>query len=455
MYDPALPPQNIEAEESILGGILLDPKAMGRIVDFLAADAFYLRSHQEIYRAAVFLHGKGKPTDVMTVSSWLQDYQLLDEVGGIPRLLQLIERTVSAANIDRYAELVMDKYVRRQLIGTGGKVIELARDTTRELDEVLDGAEQEVFLVSNQGRTTRTLSNGEVASAAFTELEKNNPIYPTGLRELDNLIVGFEPGTLTLLAGRPSMGKSQAALFFALQMMVARRIPVIFFSLEMTAQQLEYRLWSLLSVHPHYCDCGFYPLRSGRIRQHRAGLAPLTEREHETIARVLGIATELPLYLNDDRGTTVVGIASECRRLISEKKKPGLVVVDYLQMMADDSPNGNRSYELGNVARGLYKMAGDLNVPVLALSQISRAVEGRNNKRPVMADLSQSGILEMVSDNVVLLYRDEYYNPDSSDRDVLELIVGKARHGLTGTARFLFDKSYGLLTELPGGNHGN
>jgi replicative DNA helicase len=428
---------------------------MGRIVDFLAADAFYLRSHQEIYRAAVFLHGKGKPTDVMTVSSWLQDYQLLDEVGGIPRLLQLIERTVSAANIDRYAELVMDKYVRRQLIGTGGKVIELARDTTRELDEVLDGAEQEVFLVSNWGRTTRTLSNGEVASDAFTELEKNNPIHPTGLRELDNLIVGFEPGTLTLLAGRPSMGKSQAALFLALQMMVARRIPVVFFSLEMTAQQLEYRLWSLLSVHPHYCDCGFYPLRSGRIRQHRAGLAPLTEREHETIARVLGIATELPLYLNDDRGTTVVGIASECRRLISEKKKPGLVVVDYLQMMADNSPNGNRSYELGNVARGLYKMAGDLNVPVLALSQISRAVEGRNNKRPVMADLSQSGILEMVSDNVVLLYRDEYYNPDSSDRDVLELIVGKARHGLTGTARFLFDKSYGLLTELPGGNHGN
>jgi replicative DNA helicase len=455
MYDPALPPQNIEAEESILGGILLDPKAMGRIVDFLVANAFYVRSHQEIYRAAVSLHGKGKPTDLMTVSSWLQDYQLLDEVGGIPRLLQLIERTVSAANIDRYAELVMDKYVRRQLIGTGGKVIELARDTTRELDEVLDGAEQEVFLVSNWGRTTRTLSNGEVASAAFTELEKNNPIYPTGLRELDNLIVGFEPGTLTLLAGRPSMGKSQAALFLALQMMVARRIPVVFFSLEMTAQQLEYRLWSLLSVHPHYCDCGFYPLRSGRIRQHRAGLAPLTEREHETIARVLGIATELPLYLNDDRGTTVVGMASECRRLISEGKRPGLVVVDYLQMMADDSPNGNRSYELGNVARGLYKMAGDLNVPVLALSQISRAVEGRNNKRPVMADLSQSGILEMVSDNVVLLYRDEYYNPDSSDRDVLELIVGKARHGLTGTARFLFDKSYGLLTELPGGNHGN
>lgn len=279
----------------------------------------------------------------------------------------------------------MDKYVRRQLIGIG-EIIEWARDTTRELDEVMDGAEQAVFRVSNRGRTTRTLPNSEVASAAFTELEKNNPIYPTGLRELDDLIVGFEPGTLTLLAGRPSMGKSQAALFFALQML-ARRIPVVFFSLEMTAQQLEYRLWSLLSVHPHYCDYGFSPLRSGRIRQHRAGLAPLTELERETIVDVLKVAAELPLYFNDDRGTTVMGIASECRRL--------------------------------------------------------------------MADLSQSGILEMVSDNVVLLYRDEYYNPDSADRDVLELIVGKARHGLTGTARCLFDKSYGLLTELPGGNHGN
>ena len=321
MYDPALPPQNIEAEESILGGILLDPKAMGRIVDFLLADAFYVRSHQEIYRAAVSLHGKGKPTDLMTISSWLQDHQLLDEVGGIPRLLQLIERTVSAANIDRYAELVMDKYVRRQLIGIGGEVIELARDTTRELDEVLDGAEQAVFRVSNQGRTTRTLPNSEVASAAFSELEKNNPIYTTGLRELDDLIVGFEPGTLTLLAGRPSMGKSQAALFFALQML-ARRIPVVFFSLEMTAQQLEYRLWSLLSVHPHYCDYGFSPLRSGRIRQHRAGLAPLTELERETIVNVLKVAAELPLYFNDDRGTTVMGIASECWRLIGEKKNP-------------------------------------------------------------------------------------------------------------------------------------
>jgi replicative DNA helicase len=455
MYDPALPPQNIEAEESILGGILLDPKAIGRIIDILVRDAFYVRSHQEIYRAAIELYGKGKPTDLMTVSSWLQDHHALDEVGGIPRLLQLVDRTVSAANIDRYAELVMDKYVRRQLISAGGEVIELARDTTIELDEVLYGAEQKLFRLSSGGRSTRTVPNSEVAAAAFEELEKDNPIYPTGLSELDRLIIGFEPGTLTLLAGRPSMGKSQAALFLALQMIIEHQLPVVFFSLEMTARQLEYRLWSLLSVHQRYRDRDFLAFRNERIRQHRAGLAPLTERELKTIVDVLKIATELPLYFNDDRGTTVTGMASECRRLISEKKKPGLVVVDYLQMMAGESQSGNRSYELGDVARGLYKMAGDLNLPILALSQISRAVEGRNNKRPTMADLSQSGILEMVSDTVIMLYRDEYYNPDSPDQDVLELIVGKARHGETGTARCAFDKSYGLLSELSGGSYGN
>jgi replicative DNA helicase len=240
-----------------------------------------------------------------------------------------------------------------------------------------------------------------------------------------------------------------------LQMIIEHQLPVVFFSLEMTARQLEYRLWSLLSVHQRYRDRDFLAFRNERIRQHRAGLAPLTERELKTIVDVLKIATELPLYFNDDRGTTVTGMASECRRLISEKKKPGLVVVDYLQMMAGESQSGNRSYELGDVARGLYKMAGDLNLPILALSQISRAVEGRNNKRPTMADLSQSGILEMVSDTVIMLYRDEYYNPDSPDQDVLELIVGKARHGETGTARCAFDKSYGLLSELSGGSYGN
>jgi replicative DNA helicase len=381
----------------------------------------------------------------MTVTTWLTDQGILEKVGGISKLAQLVDRTVSAVNIDRYAQLVMDKYLRRKLIGAGHQVVEWGYDTTTELEEVFSQSEQAVFNVSVQKLRSLTRPNSEVASEAYSLLEAQHPIHPTGLYDLDDLIVGFEPGTLTLLAGRPSMGKTHISLFLTHQFLSQHQLPVVFFSLEMTALQLEYRLWSLLSVSARNPD--LVPLAGDRLRKYRAGMGELDSEELDTIAAVMGIASELPLYLNDDRGITVTGIASECRRLISERGRLGLVVVDYLQMMASES-GGNRSYELGDVARGLYKMAGDLNVPVLALSQISRAVEGRNDKRPTMADLSQSGILEMVADTVILAYRDDYYNPDTPDREVLELIVGKARHGSTGVARFLFDKSYGLLKSL-------
>ncbi len=440
-------PQNIDAEESILGGILLDPSAFDRIANDLHPGAFYVKAHSEIYQAALTLHSQGQPTDLMTVTIWLKDHGMLEKVGGTSKLAQLVDRTVSAVNIDRYAALVMDKYLRRELIWAGNEIASLGADTAISLESVFDQSESRLFKVSQNRLNSRTLPNGSVAAFVYDSLEKNTPIYQSGLYDLDKMIFGFEPGTLTLVAGRPSMGKTYVSIFLALQMIVLHKLPVVFFSLEMTSEQLEYRLWSLLSVHDAYYQHKFEPIESDRIRLHRSGQSPLSLKELTNISLVMGLATELPLYLNDDRGITANGIASECRRLITEQGKIGLVVVDYLQMMASDS-GGNRSYELGDVARTLYKMAGDLNVPVLALSQISRAVEARNNKRPTMADLSQSGILEMVADHVILVYRDEYYNPDTPDREILELIVGKARHGSTGTAKFLFDSSYGLLKSL-------
>lgn len=445
-----LPPQNIETEEAILGGILLDPKALDRIVNELQPDAFYVEAHRKIYKAALALHRQGQPTDLMSVSAHLADQGQLNWVGGTGRLAQLVDRTISAINIDRYAALVMEKYVRRELSRTGMQIHDLAYDTTQELNAVLYQSEQQLFQVSNRKLQSRTQPNSDVAIAAYEELENDSPIYPTGIYDLDELIAGFEPGTLTLLAGRPSMGKTQCGMFLTLQMIVKHQLPVLFFSLEMTAKQLEYRLWSLLSVHSAYHPLDFVPLMSDRIRQHRAGLKKLTEPEMDTIARLMAVATELPLYFNDDRGITVTGMASECRRLVSEGKRPGLIVIDYLQMMASDTQEGNRSYELGDVARELYKMAGDLNIPILALSQISRAVESRNNKRPLMSDLSQSGILEMVADNIIMVYRDDYYNPDTPDREVLELNVSKSRHGSTGMVKCLFDKSYGLIKNMRG-----
>lgn len=442
-----LPPQNIEAEEAILGGIMLDPEAIGRVSDRLIPEAFYISGHKDIYQAALRLYSQNKPTDLLSVTAWLSDHDLLTRIGGRNKLATLLDRTVSTVNIDALAGLVMEKYLRRQLIKAGNEIVHLGYETETELPLVLNQAEQKVFELSNQSFGDNTEHNSTINIAAYEELDSGNPIYPTGLDELDDLLVGFEDGTLTILAGRPSMGKSFIALFLALQMILLHNLPVVIFSLEMTKPQLEYRLWSLISVTNAYKDLGLVPLRSDRIRKHRAGRETLADWEFTSIAKVVGIASELPLYMNDSRAITVSGIASECRQIKSKEGKLGLVVVDYLQMMAEDS-GGNRSYELGDVARGLYKMAGELNVPVLALSQISRGVEGRQNKRPMMSDLSQSGILEMVADNIVLAYRDEYYNPDTVDRGLLELIVAKARHGETGTATVLFDKAYGIIKNL-------
>lgn len=448
MSELMLPPHTIEAEEAVLGGILLDPHAMSRVVDLLVPESFYLTPHQNIYRAALKLYKADKPINLLTVVSWLTDQGLLERVGGKSKLAQLVDRTVSAVNIDALAELIVMKHTRRRLLSASHEISKLAYDQSNKLDDVLYEAEQQIYDISNQKFQSDTEDNAAVAVAAYEFLESESEIYPTGLYDLDNLLVGLEPGTLNIVAGRPSMGKSQIALFLAHQMLMLHSQPVAFFSLEMSKKQLEYRLWSLISATPTYREeHKLLPIRSDRVRRHKAKLEPLQPWEYENISKIVAIAADLPLYLNDDRNIGVAGIASECRQIKAKQGKLGLVVVDYLQMMAEEQ-GGNRSYELGDVARGLYKLSSDLQVPVLALSQISRGVEARNNKRPMMSDLSQSGILEMVADNIILAYRDEYYNPDTPDKGILELIVGKARHGDTGTATVLFDKSCGVIRNL-------
>ena len=442
-----LPPTNIEAEEAILGGILLDPLAISRVCDYLVPDAFYISSYNEIYQALLRLHHNGKPTDLLTVIDWLKDHDLLMKIGGRNKLVSLLERTVSAVNIDVLAELVMHKYIRRRLIRVSYEINELAHQTQIDLPEIIEASQQKLYQVSNEQFHTNTEHNSAIAYYAYTDLESNKPIYPTGLKELDKLIIGFEPGTLNIVAGRPSMGKSMIAMNLALGTIQNYNLPVVIFSLEMSKMQLEYRLWSTISVHKEYESLLTKPIRSDRVRRHRSGFNPLSDKEFASIAKIASVSGDLPLYINDSRGITVAGITSECRQIQAREGSLGLVIVDYLQMMAPDT-QGNRSYELGDVARGLYKMASELDVPVLALSQISRGVEGRNNKRPIMSDLSQSGVLEMVADNVILLYRDEYYHRETVDKGILELIVAKARHGETGTAVLLMDTAYSIVRNI-------
>jgi replicative DNA helicase len=408
MNEPNLPPANIEAEEAILGGILFDPQAIFRIEAQLNPYAFYVSAHQEIYQAVLKLYHQGKPTDFITVSTYLSDRHRLDKVGGTAKLAQLLNRTVSAVNIDRYVDLVMDKFHRRKMIEAGHKIVDLGYDSTLELEKLLNDSEQEIFSVTQQKIKSDTENNSEIAMSAFNQLEENNPIYPTGISELDKLIMGFEPGTLTILAARPSMGKSAISLYLALQQMIQHQLPVFIFSLEMIKHHMEYRLWSLMSRMDCYQHLGLTPINGDRIRQYRAKLSSLNEEEMNSIAKIIEVASKLPLYMNGNRGINVARITSECRQVKAKEGKLGLVIVDYLQMIASDT-GGNRSYELGDVGRGLYQLAGELDVPVLALSQVSRGVEGRQNKRPMMSDLSQSGILEMVADNIIFAYRDEYY----------------------------------------------
>jgi replicative DNA helicase len=422
--------------------------AMSRVEPDLRIEAFYLQSHQEIYRAAMNLYRQQKPTDFMAVSTYLSDRNLLEKVGGSGRLAQLLNQTVSAVNIDRYTKLVNEKHVRRQLITSGHEIVELGYDNLSELEDVINDSQKKVFQVGDLKMNHETDSTGDISVAYFNELESDNPIYESGLYDLDDLMVGFEPGTMTILAGRPSMGKSAIANYFTLQMATQHKLPAVYFSLEMTKKQLQARLWSLISEFHCYSHYNLTKIRGDRLRKHRAGKISLNQQELDSIAKIIAICAELPIFINDNRGISVAGIASECRRIKAREGNLGLVVVDYLQMMAGENANGNRSYDLGDVARSLYKLAGEIDAPILALSQVSRGVEARQDKRPMMSDLSQSGILEMVADNIIFAYRDEYYYPDTVNQNILELILTKARHGDTGKIELLFDKSCGMIDSL-------
>lgn len=259
------------------------------------------------------------------------------KIGGRNKLVSLLERTVSAVNIDVLAELVMHKYIRRRLIRVSYEINELAHQTQIDLPEIIEASQQKLYQVSNEQFHTNTEHNSAIAYYAYTDLESNKPIYPTGLKELDKLIIGFEPGTLNIVAGRPSMGKSMIAMNLALGTIQNYNLPVVIFSLEMSKIQLEYRLWSTISVHKEYESLLTKPIRGDRVRRHRSGFNPLSDKEFASIAKIASVSGDLPLYINDSRGITVAGITSECRQIQAREGSLGLVIVDYLQMMAPDT----------------------------------------------------------------------------------------------------------------------
>lgn len=376
-----LPPQNLDAEESILGGILLDPEAIGRVTDVLVPEAFSLIAHKEIYRSALTLHSQGKPTDLMSVTSWLYDRGLLEKVGGQTKLAQLVDRTVSAVNIDQYAALVIDKYLRRKLIQAGGEIAQLGYETATELEIILDQAEQKVFSLTQDRPQQGLVPISDTLINTFQDIETRHqdlalPGLTCGYYDLDAMTGGFQRSDLIIVAGRPSMGKTAICLNIARNIAEFHKLPVAVFSLEMSKEQLVQRmLASEAEIESNH-------LRAGRVAQN----------QWERLSRALGTLSEMPIFIDDTPNMTVMQMRSQARRLQAEQRgELGLILLDYLQLM--EGGGDNRVQELSKITRSLKGLARELSVPIIALSQLSRGVEARNNKRPMMSDLRESGCL--------------------------------------------------------------
>ncbi len=433
----SIPPQNLEAEEAILGGILLDPDAISRIADLLQPEAFYLNAHREIFRTALMLHSQGKPTDLTAMTAWLSDTGLLEKVGGSNRLVELVDRVASTAALEQVARLVMDKFLRRQLIRSGNDVIKLGFDQTLPMEDVLDQAEQKIFAISQEQPSNGLTPAAEILTSTFNEIESRSlgtsvAGIPVNFYDLDAMTQGLQRSDLIIVAGRPAMGKTSIVLNLAKNVAQLHNLPVCIFSLEMSKEQLTYRLLSM--------EVG---IENGRLRTGR-----LQQEEWPLLGQGINTLGQLPIFIDDKPNSGVLEMRSLCRRLMAEQgKELGLVVIDYLQLMEGSSPD-NRVQELSRITRGLKGMARELKVPVVALSQLSRGVESRTNKRPMLSDLRESGSIEQDADLVLMIYRDEYYNAETPDKGVTEVIVTKHRNGPVGTVKLLFEPQFTRFRNL-------
>jgi replicative DNA helicase len=428
----SIPPNNIEAEEIILGGILLDPSAMSRIVDLLTPESFYIQAHGTIYQAAFELYQADKPTDLMSLTSYLTDYKLIKQVGGANKLVQLLERTVSATNIDHLASLVVDKHKRRQLISVGHNLVKLGHDTSTELESIFGQSEQQLFnLTVDKQSKFKPRPIKDYIDNKFSR--GNSPAYSTGLADLDAAIKGLVKRNLIVIAARASMGKTWLACHLAVHIAETQNKPVVFFSAEMSGEELSDRL---LSLH-------------AGIDSSRMMFNEIYKNEIETLKDTMGIVGKLPIIIDDTSASdlTPTKMRSVLRQIRHERGELGLVVLDYIQKLGDRAA-GNRAQDVGKFSGAFKDIAKEFDVPFVALAQINRGVESQGNKRPSMSDIKDSGDIEQDMDLGLLLYRDGYYNSDSSDPGVMEIIVAKNRNGSTGTCRVLFECAIGKFSDI-------
>ncbi|HVY68073.1 MAG TPA: replicative DNA helicase [Patescibacteria group bacterium] len=423
-----LPPQNLEAEMSVLGCLMLDKDAFIKIGDVITADDFYDARNRQIFEAVIALSEKNISVDILTVTNWLEERQLLDKVGGSSYLTQLVNAVPSSAHVTHYAFIVRKKGALRKLIAAAGDMTSLAFGEEGEIEDILDTAEQKLFSISQQHMKQNFVSIGSILHSTFERIDELHRDkgqlrgLPTGYVDMDGLLGGLQRSDLVVLAARPSMGKTALALDIMRHVAVNAKVPVGIFSLEMSKDQLVDRLLSSQS------DVNLWKIRTGH----------LNDDDFEKIGSAMGELSEAPIFIDDAAGSNIMEVRTKARRLHAENNV-GLIVVDYLQLMQGRSQE-NRVQEVSEISRALKLLARELNVPVLALSQLSRGVENRPDKVPQLADLRESGSIEQDADVVMFIYREEMYKGKDSRRPhIAEIHVKKHRNGPTGQVDLFFD----------------
>ncbi len=433
-----VPPQNLEAEESVLGAMMLSPGAIGAVSEILDAGDFYRESHAQIYRAALALYAKGEPVDAITLVDELEERGELEGVGGRQRVHELAALVPATANASHYARIVRETATLRGLIRVGGEIARLGWERPGEAADLVDRAEQVLFDLS-QSRVSGDFSH--IEDLLKESFERIVQLYeagvevtgvPSGFRELDKITSGFQAGNLIIVAARPSMGKSALALCIAANIAVRHETPVALFTLEMSKSEVTQRLM---------CS-------EGKVESQRLRTGKLAQDDWSRLTAASDKLMKAPIYVDDTGSVTMMEIRSKARRLKSQHPNLGLIVVDYLQLMTSGQSVENRVQEVSQISRQLKLLARDLDVPILAMSQLSRAVEQRHDKRPILSDLRDSGSIEQDADLVLFVYRDEYYNEETDQQGLAEIILSKHRNGPTGIEKLSFLKRYAKFADL-------
>ncbi|MBI2252161.1 MAG: replicative DNA helicase [Armatimonadetes bacterium] len=433
-----LPPQNIEAEQSTLGAMLIDPNAVSKVVEFFSSSDFYKEAHQIIFNVIFHLYEKGEPIDLITLSEELKRINKLEEIGGASYLTTLINVVPTSANVEYYSKIVKEKAELRNLVYAGTNIAQMGYEANESVEYLIDKSEQLIFNIARRRIGKDFLNLKDILTGAFEKIEE---LYarkahitgvPSGFKEFDTYTAGFQPSEFIVIAARPSMGKTAFCLNVAQYVAIYEKLPVAVFSLEMSKDQLVQRL-----------ICSEAGVNAQKLRTGR-----LEDADWPNITRAMAVLSEAPIFIDDTPGLTVLEMRSKARKLKIKYGGLALLIIDYLQLIRSSYRIENRNQEISEISRQIKNLSKELNIPVIALSQLSREVEKRGDKRPQLSDLRESGAIEQEADLVAFIYREEYYNPTTPQKNIAEIIISKQRNGPTASVELGFLKEYTKFVEL-------